>query len=47
MIFARKKELEKKEKEHSVQFNALVEKLKKEKVKLSKEHAAQNKITKR
>lgn len=43
----RKRELEKKEKEHNIEFNALVEKLKKEKQKLIKEHAQQAKVTKR
>ena len=46
-LFFRKKELEKKEKEHSTEFNALVETLKKEKEKLAKEHAKQAKVTKR
>lgn len=43
----RKKELEKKEKEHSTEFNTLVESLKKEKEKLLKEHAKQAKVHKR
>jgi len=43
----RKKELEKKEKEHGAEFNSLVETLKKEKEKLLKEHAKQAKVTRR